>query len=142
METDPEESLRNAQNLIANGSYGEAANVFRGLFDRQPEDPTVLTALADVMAHLGQADASLALLADSVDQADPDPVTLLRIADQLREVGRFEESADFLLCALACSPEDASIRLRTEDALKALGRLAQLDWLKAGAEGELPSAQA
>jgi thioredoxin-like negative regulator of GroEL len=133
-----DEALVNAQNLIANGSYGEAADAFRVLFDRQVEGPKMLVALADAMAHVGQTDASLALLADSVDESDPNPATLLRISEQLRDVGRAEESADFLLCALACSPEDASIRLRTEDALKALGRTAQLEWLSSGAEGDMP----
>jgi thioredoxin-like negative regulator of GroEL len=140
METALDVALGNAQNLIASGSYGEAADAFRVLFDQQAENPKMLVALAEAMAHVGQTDASLALLADSVDESDPNPVTLLRISEQLREVGRFEESADFLLCALSCSPEDGSIRLKTEDALKALGRTAQLEWLRSGAEGEMPSA--
>jgi thioredoxin-like negative regulator of GroEL len=140
METALDVALGNAQNLVTSGSYGEAADAFRALFDQQAENPKMLVALADAMAHVGQTDASLALLADSVDESDPDPATLLRISEQLREVGRFEESADFLLCALACSPEDDGLRLKTEDALKALGRTAQLEWLKSGAEGEMPSA--
>jgi thioredoxin-like negative regulator of GroEL len=140
METSVDEALANAQDLIVKGNYPEAAEAFRVLFDQQANDPRSLVALADAMAHFGQTDASLALLADSVDQADPNPVTLLRISEQLREVGRFEEAADFLLCALACSPEDSSLRLRTEDALKALGRTTQLEWLRSGADGEMPSA--
>jgi thioredoxin-like negative regulator of GroEL len=140
MDHSPEKALENAQSLIASGEYGEAADAFRVLFDQQPESPEFLVALADAMAHMGQTESSLALLADSINEAAPDPVTLLRISDQLREVGRFEESADFLLCALSCSPEDSSLRSKTEDALKTLGRTAQLEWLRSGAEGELPTA--
>lgn len=140
MKDSPEQALENAQSLIASGEYGEAADAFQILFDKQPESPEFLVALADAMAHLGQTDSSLALLADSIDESDPNKTTLLRISEQLREVGRFEESADFLLCALACAPEDAFLRSKTEDALKTLGRTAQLEWLRSGAEGELPSA--
>lgn len=134
------EVLEDAQNLVAAGKYSEAAEVFRGLFEEQPETPEMLVALADAMAHMGQTDASLALLADSVNGANPNQETLLRISEQLYGVGRFGEAADFLMCALACSPEDAVLRLRTEEALKSLGRTAQLEWLQAGAEGDLPPA--
>ena len=140
MDHQPDKALENAQSLVASGEYGEAADAFRVLLDEQPASPQFLVALADAMAHMGQTDSSLALLADSINESAPDLVTLLRISDQLREVGRFEESADFLLCALSCAPEDVSLRLKTEDALTTLGRTAQLEWLRSGAEGELPSA--
>ena len=140
MDHQPDKALENAQSLVASGEYGEAADAFRVLLDEQPVSPQFLVALADAMAHMGQTDSSLALLADSINESAPDLVTLLRISDQLREVGRFEESADFLLCALSCAPEDVSLRLKTEDALTTLGRTAQLEWLRSGAEGELPSA--
>jgi thioredoxin-like negative regulator of GroEL len=140
MDHPPEKAVENAQSLIACGEYGEAADAFQVLFASQPDSPQLLVALADAMAHIGQIDSSLALLADSINESAPDRGTLLRISDQLREVGRFEESADFLLCALSCSPEDPSLRSKTEDALKTLGRTAQLDWLRSGAEGDLPSA--
>lgn len=133
-------ALDNAQNLIASCSYGEAAEVFRVLYDQQPDNPKVLVALAEAMAQIGQSEASLALLADSVDQSAPDQSTLLRIAEDLGKVGRLEEAADFLMCALACDPEDASVRTMTENALEALGRTAQLEWLKSGTAGEMPSA--
>ena len=139
MDHQPDKALENAQSLVASGEYGEAADAFRVLLDEQPASPQFLVALADAMAHMGQTDSSLALLADSINESAPDLVTLLRISDQLREVGRFEESADFLLCALSCAPEDVSLRAKTEDALKMLGRTAQLEWLRSGAEGELPS---
>jgi Flp pilus assembly protein TadD len=140
MKDAPQKALENAQSLITSGEYGEAADAFQVLFDKQPDSPELLVALADAMAHLGQTDSSLALLADSINESDPDKTTLLRISEQLREVGRFEESADFLLCALSCSPEDLSVRSKTENALTALGRTAQLEWLKAGAAGDMPSA--
>ena len=140
MDHQPDKALENAQSLVASGEYGEAADAFRVLLDEQPVSPQFLVALADAMAHMGQTDSSLALLADSINESAPNLVTLLRISDQLREVGRFEESADFLLCALSCAPEDVSLRLKTEDALTTLGRTAQLEWLRSGAEGELPSA--
>ena len=133
-------ALDHAQNLIISRSYGEAAEAFRALYDQRPEDPEILVALAEAMAQIGQPEASLALLADSVDESAPDQATLLRIAEDLKKVGRLEESADFLICALACAPEDASLRSTTESALEALGRAEQLEWLKSGAAGEMPSA--
>jgi Flp pilus assembly protein TadD len=139
MDNEPDDAVENAQNLVASGEYGEAADAFRVLFEKEPSNPQLLLALADAMAHVGQTDSSLALLADAVDESDPDPVMLLRISDQLREVGRFEEAADFLLCAFSCAPQDSSLRSKTEDALKTLGRTAQLEWLRSGAEGDLPS---
>lgn len=136
-----EKALQEAQQLVLTGKYGEGAERFRSLFEHHSESPEILVALAEAMAHVGQTDASLALLADSVDASNPDPAILVRISDQLREVGRIDEAADFLLCALACSPGDASLSAKTESVLKALGRTAQLEWLKDGADGEMPSAR-
>lgn len=135
----PDETLQSARKLVADGLYGEAADAFREIFDRQPDSSETLIALAEVMEDLGEGDSSLALLADSINKADPSPVTLQRIAEQLSEAGRFEEAADFLLCALSCSPADSSLRSKTEDALSSLGRTVQLEWLRSGAEGDLPS---
>jgi len=130
--------LKDAQSLADGGRYVESAEAFESLFKQDPSNAEALTALAGVMAELGQPEASLALLADSVDEADPNPATLVRIADQLEEAGRSSESADFLLCALLQTPGDVNLRARTESALKSLGRLNQLEWLQSGGEGDLP----
>lgn len=140
MNSVPDVELENARNLASDGMYSEAAEAFRTILELRPEDPEVLRALAGVMQEVGETDASLALLADSVDLSEPNPKVLLKIADQLAEVGRLEESADFLLCAVCNSPDDQMLRLRTETLLRTLGRTEQLEWLQSGAEGEMPSA--
>ena len=139
MENASEIAIKSAQALAEKGQFVEAAEAFRSLFEHYPGDPKVLSVLADVMQEVGQTDASLALLADSVDAEKPDPDVLLRIADQLAGVGRLEESADFLLCAVCCAPDDTMLRLRAETLLQSLGRNQQLEWLRSGMEGELPS---
>jgi thioredoxin-like negative regulator of GroEL len=133
--------LKDAQSLADGGRYTESAEAFESVFNQDPSNSEALTALAGVMAELGQPEASLALLADSVDEADPNPATLVRIADQLEDAGRFSEATDFLLCALLQTPEDVGLRARTESALKSLGRLDQVEWLQSGGEGELPVSQ-
>lgn len=139
MDSAHDAELKNAENLAGDGLYSEAAEAFRSLVERCPGDPEVLGALAGVMLKVGQPEYSLALLADSVNVAEPDPKVLMRIADQLAEVGRLDESADFLICALCSAPEDSMLRLRTETLLGSLGRESQLEWLRTGAEGQVPS---
>jgi tetratricopeptide (TPR) repeat protein len=140
MDNAPETAIKAAQNLADKGQFTEAAEEFKSHFEAFPDDPHALEALADIMHEIGQTDSSLALLADSVDASKPDPRLLLRIADQLGGAGRLEESADFLLCALCGAPDDAMLRLRTETLIQSLGRTAQLDWIRSGMDGEMPSA--
>jgi predicted Zn-dependent protease len=140
MEHAPETAIKAAQNLADKGQFSEAAQEFESLFEAFPGDPQALEALADIMHEIGQTESSLALLADSVDASKPDPKLLLRIADQLAGVGRLEESADFLLCALCGAPDDAMLRLRTETLIQSLGRTEQLEWLRSGMDGDMPSA--
>ena len=134
-------TLKDAQSLAEVGRYAESADAFEALFKQDPSNLEALTVLAGVMSNLGQSEAALALLADSVDEADPNPATLVRIANELEEIGRLSEAADFLLCALLQTPEDVSLRARTELALKSLGRLNQVEWLQSGGEGDLPLSQ-
>jgi thioredoxin-like negative regulator of GroEL len=131
-------SVSQAQALVGEGAFSEAADVFRAVFEQQPDSPEALGALAEVMNQIGQVDSSLALLADSVDSAAPNPGTLQRIADQLAGVGRLEEAADFLLCAVCAAPGDAHLQLKAETLLKTLGRTSQLEWLQSGGEGDVP----
>jgi thioredoxin-like negative regulator of GroEL len=130
--------IDDAKRLAAGGDYAAAATVFQGIFDSQPAGPEALLALAEVMESVGQAESSLALLADSIDESNPSQATLVKIADQLRSVGRFGEAADFLLVAASCYPEDGDLRSRTEASLAALGRSAQLEWVRTGFQGALP----
>lgn len=134
------DGIRKAKALVAEGQYSEAAEVFQDLIEKETAGREVLEALSDTMAEVGQLDASLALLADSIDEAAPDPAALLKLVGRLEDAGRFEEAADFLLCAICCSPEDVSLRERTENVLESLGRVSQLDWLRSGGEGEIPPA--
>jgi thioredoxin-like negative regulator of GroEL len=131
--------IDNAKRFAAGGDYGAAANAFQEIFSSQNAGPEALVALADVMDSFGQVESSLALLADSIDASSPSRTTLVRIADQLRSAGRFGEAADFLLVASSCYPDDVDLRSKTEASLAALGRSSQLEWVRSGFQGELPS---
>ncbi len=138
MDHDLDGRLKDAQSLADGGHYAESAEAFEAFFKHDPANSEALTVLAGVMSDLGQPEAALALLADSVDEAAPNPATLVRIANQLEEVGRLGESADFLLCATLQTPDDTGLRFRTEAALKSLARHDQIEWLQSGGEGDLP----
>jgi thioredoxin-like negative regulator of GroEL len=138
MHSDSKSALDIAKRLAESGLYGESAEAFEKVFERQSRDPEALVALADVMAGMGQAESSLALLADSVDAADPSLPTLVKIADQLAGVGRLGESADFLIYSLACHPDNLELVERASKAVEALGRLGQLEWIRAGCVGDVP----
>lgn len=138
MNLDSKSALDTAKRLAESGHYGESAEAFEKVFEEQSRNPEALVALADVMAGMGQAESSLALLADSVDAADPSLSTLVKIADQLAGVGRLGESADFLIHSIVCHPGNPALIERARKAVEALGRLGQLEWIKAGCVGDVP----
>ncbi len=112
-----------AKELSAEQNFDACAEVFAEIFRHEPDSPAGIAALSEVMVNIGQVDAGLALLADSVDPATPDPVTLRTIANLLRGQDRLDEAADFLFCALAQSPGDQELFEETRALFTSLNRV-------------------
>ncbi|MEI6870800.1 MAG: tetratricopeptide repeat protein [Verrucomicrobiota bacterium] len=103
-------------------AYEACVQAFKEIFDAHPGHPAALRALAAVMLDLGQTDAALSLIADSVNETEPDPETLHQLSTLLKGMGRLEESADLLICALSYDPTHQGRAEELKALLSQLGR--------------------
>ena len=115
-----------ARELAAEENFEACAESFAEAFKQYPGNPQILRELASIMIDLGQIDAGLALLSDSVDLSAPDVTTLVQIASLLRGQERADEAGDFMLCALAHDPSNEELFNDTLALLTQLGRQSEL----------------
>lgn len=118
--------IAKARESATEENFEACAESFSEAFKQRPNDPLILRELAAVMIDLGQVDAGLALLSDSVDLDKPDVAVLTQIAALLRGQDRVDEAADFLLCALSHDPSNEELFNDTLALLSQLGRESEL----------------
>ena len=103
-------------------SYESCVQVFKEIFAAHPGHPGALRSLAAVMLDLGQTEAALSLIADSVNETKPDPEVLHQLSTLLKGMGRLEEAADLLICALSFDPTHHQRADELKALLSQLGR--------------------
>lgn len=90
------ELLIEIDQLVARQQYSQASLIFKQIFDLHPGEPTALRKLASLIFQLGQHEAAITMLADSLDPENPDPETVIDLANLLRAMDRVPEAADLL----------------------------------------------
>jgi predicted O-linked N-acetylglucosamine transferase (SPINDLY family) len=118
-------TLEQAAALHRQGRLDEAEVAYREALRRDPRQPGVLYALAEVLADAQQTDAALAALGEALRWAPQHPQIHHRLGILLAETKRYGEAIDAFRRAIALKPDYARAWNNLGNALRANGRLTE-----------------
>ncbi|SET50324.1 thioredoxin [Oceanicella actignis] len=117
-----EEALAAAEEMLAEGQFADAAQVFRAILEEDPENLDAVGGLARAHLAAGEIDRARAAL-DAVPPArrDAAPIAAARAQIELAELSAGAGEEGELRARLAADPDDHEARLALADALIAKG---------------------
>lgn len=119
---DVSDLLLEIDQLVSQQEYQKASLVFKKIFEAHPNEPLALRKLASLIFQLGQQDAAISMLADSIDSEDPDPETVMDLARLLRAMDRTSDAADLLYATALRYPLHPGLGEFATQSLGQLGR--------------------
>jgi Flp pilus assembly protein TadD len=124
------EILLEIDQLAAQQQFTQASLLFKEIFDHHPGEPTALRRLAALLFQLGQHEAAITMLADSLDPENPDLETVSALAGFLSATDRISEAADLLYAATLRSPEKTGLAQQTIELLRRDNRPAEAEEIR------------
>jgi protein O-GlcNAc transferase len=118
-------TLEQAAALHRQGRLNEAETAYREALRRDPRQPGVHYALAEVLADAQQTDAALAVLGDALRWAPEHPQIHHRLGILLAEAKRYGEAIESFRRAIAIKPDYARAWNNLGNALRASGQLTE-----------------
>jgi putative thioredoxin len=122
LEAEIEPLIAMGEEVLAEGDFERAANIFRQVLDMAPDNAEVIGGLARALIAAGQSDEARALLDGAPEAAAKDPaVARARAALELAQVARPETETAALEQRIAADPDDHEARYDLAGALMAAG---------------------
>jgi tetratricopeptide (TPR) repeat protein len=118
----PEDAFVRAARLHRAGHLGEAAEAYRTILARNPDDARAWSNLGITLRARGAASSAIACYRRAIALSAA-PATLGNLGNALKDAGRYEEAIAAHRACVAVSGEDPRARHNYAIALKAAGRL-------------------
>jgi tetratricopeptide (TPR) repeat protein len=105
------ESLKRAEDAMKARRFNEATGICQDVLEMLPNHPAALALLGTVIAHRGNMEQGIALLAHACARKSDNPGWLLNLATLCRVACRFDEAQDALQKAMQLAPDNSLLML-------------------------------